>query len=284
MFSVYNYLNKLYKKKKNLKRKSPDHLKKSKALLIGINYENTSNSLYGCINDSKNVEKVLKRENYTELMMINDKTEQKPTYENIIKGIEWLVKDSHQYETIFFHYSGHGSNVFDNDGDEDDRRDECLVSLDNKMITDDILFEKLINQIKTRLVCIIDACHSGTMLDLEYSVKMSPQKVSGNSYNPNNWKSNEQIIRNEKKKLEHNFPVFFISGCQDNEYSADAYIKNSSQGALTYTFLDIYKYNKNITCKDLLKKIHIHLELSKYDQNPVFSTNDIENYNKIFEL
>ena len=63
-------------------------------------------------------------------------------------------------------------------GDEDDSKDECLVPLDYRksgMISDDFLNRvfSLINK-NTRVIAIIDACHSETMLDLPY------RYISGN--------------------------------------------------------------------------------------------------------
>jgi len=283
MFKVYNKISKLNTKLSNDKRKSPKTLRKSKALLIGINYKGTSSELHGCINDVKNVEKVLKKQNYTEIFMMTDDTETKPTFENIIKGIKWLVEDSEQYETLFLHYSGHGSNVKDTDGDEADHRDECLCSLDSKSITDDMLFDILVSKVKTDLTCVIDACHSGSMLDLQFNIKLAPKKIRMNKYNMDAWQSNEKIVRGPKT-LDHNHNIIMISGCQDNEYSADSFFENEARGALTHTFLEVYKYNKNITCKELLKQIHVKLELNNYKQNPVFSTNDLRNYVKPFDF
>ena len=69
-------------------------------------------------------------------------------------------------------YSGHGTYVKDVNDDEDDGKDECLVPLDYKesgMIFDDHL-NNILSLIHpdTRVVFIVDACHSETMLDLSY--------------------------------------------------------------------------------------------------------------------
>ena len=83
------------------------------ALLIGINYINTSHELYGCINDINNVKKILIRQyNFNEenIKIITDDSNDPPTREHIINGINWLVdKNKNGCNRLWFHYSGHGS-------------------------------------------------------------------------------------------------------------------------------------------------------------------------------
>jgi hypothetical protein len=38
--------------------------------------------------------------------------------------MKWLVKDAKMNDSLAFHYSGHGGQVVDKDGDEDDGYDE----------------------------------------------------------------------------------------------------------------------------------------------------------------
>ncbi len=41
-----------------------------------------------------------------------------PTKENMLGAMQWLVKDAHTHDSLFFHYSGHGGRTPDLDGDE----------------------------------------------------------------------------------------------------------------------------------------------------------------------
>lgn len=43
-----------------------------------------------------------------------------PTKANILKAMHWLVKDARPGDALFFHYSGHGGQTEDHDGDEGD--------------------------------------------------------------------------------------------------------------------------------------------------------------------
>jgi metacaspase-1 len=65
-----------------------------------------------------------------------------PTRENIIRAMHWLVKDARANDSLFFHFSGHGGQTEDLDGDESDGLDETIYPVDFKkvgMIVDDVL-------------------------------------------------------------------------------------------------------------------------------------------------
>ena len=94
-----------------------------------------------------------------------------PTRENIIEGMLWLVEGARPNDSLFFHYSGHGSQSTDYDGDEVDGSDETICPVDYKEageIVDDEMNALLVQQLPrgARLTAIFDSCHSATALDL----------------------------------------------------------------------------------------------------------------------
>ncbi|KAL4069199.1 caspase domain-containing protein [Scleroderma citrinum] len=103
---------------------------RKKALLIGINYIGQKRELRGCINDITNVKHFLTTQwGYREgdIVMLRDDTRnprQMPTRRNLIDAMRWLVKDAKSHDSLFFHYSGHGGQIPDTDGDETDGLDE----------------------------------------------------------------------------------------------------------------------------------------------------------------
>ncbi|KAG9120315.1 Ca(2+)-dependent cysteine protease [Ceratobasidium sp. 392] len=103
---------------------------RKKALTIGINYFGQTGELRGCINDSNNVKSFLcrqfgyKNEDIVQLTDDTSNPRQKPTKANIIAAMQWLVKDAQPNDSLFFHYSGHGGQTKDLDGDEADGQDE----------------------------------------------------------------------------------------------------------------------------------------------------------------
>ena len=60
----------------------------------------------------------------------DDHPHRMPTKKNISAAIHWLVKDARSGDHLFLHYSGHGTQVKDEDGDEADGKDEALVPCD----------------------------------------------------------------------------------------------------------------------------------------------------------
>lgn len=76
-----------------------------------------------------------------------------------------------------FHFSGHGSQQRNYTGEEVDGYDETLCPVDFEtqgMLVDDEINTTLVRPLPrgARLHAIIDACHSGTVLDLPYLCRM----------------------------------------------------------------------------------------------------------------
>lgn len=247
------------------------------ALLMGLNYEGSDAELRGCINDIENVHNVLKNVyNYKEenMMVMTDHSDVKPTCRNIITQLIKLAERTYEEDIseIWVSYSGHGTYIKDKNGDEDDKRDECLVPLDyyeNGLIADDTLNHvfALMNP-NVRLICIIDACHSETMLDLPY------RYVSGN----------KNVIENSTNTIKCN--CIMISGCRDNQTSADAYNINNSQdysGAMTSALLHVLEtFEYTITCWRLLKEMKKFLKRREFSQVPQISSTQLLNCAKLF--
>ena len=77
-----------------------------------------------------------------------------------------------------------------------------------------------------KLTCIFDCCHSGTVLDLRcnYRVQISKNNIDYN-------------IHIDKHYQPSKGDIIFISGCKDDQTSADAWEENKFQGAMTYCLL-----------------------------------------------
>lgn len=80
----------------------------------------------------------------------------------------WLIGQTRPGDRVFFLYSGHGTRVKDDNGDEADGEDEALAAYDadrvgGRLIRDDV-FNQLISELSGRMVVMVfDACHSGTI-------------------------------------------------------------------------------------------------------------------------
>ena len=169
--------------------------KRTKALLIGINYTGIKGSeLRGSHNDVKLVKKFITQMGFTDtpqtmkvLLDDGDKATGVPTKQNIIAAMKWLVQGAAPGDSLFMHYSGHGSQVDDLNGDEKSGMDQTLVPLDFKKfsgkdghIVDDDIHKNLVAQLPEdcKLFCLFDCCHSGTILDLPYTIKLTSELES----------------------------------------------------------------------------------------------------------
>ena len=244
---------------------------KKTALLIGINYIGTSNELNGCINDVKNMKDYLEEQGYEKIVVMTDEStavRYQPTKSNILREFKIMInKPKEENWKFFLHYSGHGSWKTDIQNEEVDGRDECLCTLDGLYITDDELFF-ILKRIKYthKLFSVIDACHSGTIMDLKSSVKCTTNTDTSQSF---------EIVFNKLKTLVlNNNNIRMISGCQDEQTSADAWIDSEAQGALTYSFLEALNNSSEFIVKDLLGDIHVILTTGGYTQKPVVSSSD----------
>jgi len=254
-----------------------------RAFLVGINYRGSECELGGCINDVIMMKEFLiNHYNYKEenILLLSDDTKNKPTRENILQGWEWLIsstkakdfkkkyvkmKNDEKYNYVF-HYSGHGSQVKDVNGDEEDGMDETICPIDFKkkgMIIDDDIREKLAKQVpeNSQLISIIDACHSESSFDLLWTAKVSIlnrfiAKIFGRK------------IKFELVKVGEYEPtmgeIIVLSGCKDKETSADIKINGKGNGALTYALIQVLQEAKfNIKCDELLINIRKYIKKNK---------------------
>ena len=108
------------------------------ACLVGINYQNTSNELHGCVNDVLKLKNILQTK--YDYDYITTLTNKQGTRNNILEGFTKLLQNSIEGDCLFFSFSGHGAFTKDLNSDEDDGNDEFIVCVDNKPIIDDEFF------------------------------------------------------------------------------------------------------------------------------------------------
>lgn len=165
--------------------KNPQGEGKCKALLVGINYVGTQNELQGCHNDVETMRRYLVKQGYSEddmKIMMDDGEHENPDKAGIIAGFQWLVEDAGPGDSLFFHYSGHGASVRDDDGDEADGKDEALCPVDLEsagLLRDDEVFKCLVGPLNdgVQLTAVLDCCHSGTILDLPYMFRADEESL-----------------------------------------------------------------------------------------------------------
>jgi hypothetical protein len=247
---------------------SVQSIKNRKALLIGLNYINSPYELNGCINDTIIMSNLLKNYNFTNIQLLNDTTDKKPTKQIIMNEIKNLLTSSQTGDLLFLLYSGHGSYTLDRNSDERDRRDEMIIPLDYNPILDDELKTLITTNLKkdVTLIALFDSCFSGTMLDLRFQYMDS---------------SNYDLFTENTKNTECKGNVLMISGCMDSQYSEETVLNNKVQGAMSWSFGQCI--NNNSTWRELLINMRDKLKSSGFRQIPQLSTDSIFNLDtKVF--
>uniref|UniRef100_A0A2P2JSE4 Metacaspase 8 n=1 Tax=Rhizophora mucronata TaxID=61149 RepID=A0A2P2JSE4_RHIMU len=143
-----------------------------KAVLIGINYPGTKAELKGCVNDVRRTYQCLvDRYGFNEedvvVLIDTDDSYTQPTGKNIKRALTHLVQSAEAGDFLFVHYSGHGTRLPAESGEDDDTGyDECIVPCDMNLITDDD-FRDLVDQVPEGccLTIVSDSCHSGGLID-----------------------------------------------------------------------------------------------------------------------
>jgi hypothetical protein len=286
-----------------------------KALLIGINYVGSKRPLKGCWNDVKNIRGFIK-EHYGFLeenmvVLTDEQTDSAfwPTKANILANATWLVKDAQPGDSLFFHYSGHGGQTADHDGDEDDGMDESIMSSDyltKGQITDDDLHKLMVDPLPAgvRLTCCFDSCHSGTVLDLPYlyrcdgEIEVFTDKknkeaahallAAGKQYQAGDTKAAFELLKTGVKELKRDRPVnaykqklieaktshadvIQFAGSMDSQTSADAKINGVATGAMSLALIKILSANPHPTYTEMLQSLQTNMK-KKYSQVPQMST------------
>lgn len=260
-----------------------------KALLIGINrYRIPGADLRGCVNDVNNLAGVLADLYGFAKGDIQTLTDARATQAAMQKGIRALVAGGRKGDVLLLHYSGHGANVPDADGDEADRRDEILCPHDldwKKPLLDDWLratFDKL--RAGVSLTVIMDCCHSGS----NTRALFPPDAKQVPRYLPNPWDimaaesgrklrgkvqgSLRRASRAARKRgdvVTVDIPELLITGCRDTQTSADAYLGGTYNGALTYALTKVLREAKGrIGHRELHARMLAWLKREDFDQVP----------------
>lgn len=257
---------------------------KAEALLFGINYVGTPSArLQGCINDVLSTADLLKRKlGFDKVTVLTDEANPtETTHAGMIRNLYAIAARSWKdgLDVVWLHYSGHGTQVVDQSGDEISGFDDALCPSD--FMTAGVVLDDVVKQLlrlfnpKTRVVFVVDACHSATMGDLRWL-----------------WDVPTGCVRAENVKgdpLDVN--VLMLSGCRDDQTSADAWVAKNRrfEGAMTSALLSLLQstelpsYLNDVT--KLVKRLNELVKSQGFEQVPCLSsTVDLTNPSSRFLL
>lgn len=271
-----------------------------KAFVVGIN-DYPRSGLDGCINDCRLVYKML--DDIYKFDKIKMLTDANATKGNIITELKNLVRGVQPGDTVYFHFSGHGTRVAVDDvslSEEVDGFDECIVPVDHRWespLRDHYVGNmfKLIPAGVTVLV-VLDMCHSGTGLRnpavTYFEDEGGAMKPVLNRFLPPPTESvlsapdmtvdwgtlmltknggNRGIVYNRPFIIEtvEQGDAILISGCEEGQTSADAWINGRYHGALTFYMVQTLMENDwKLPYNKLIEKVNSKTDQYDYDQNP----------------
>ncbi|XP_027106254.1 metacaspase-1 isoform X3 [Coffea arabica] len=232
---------------------------KKRAVLCAVSYYGQRHRLKGTVNDVRCMKYFLVERmgfpNDSILLLSEEEPNPSliPTKYNIRKALQWLVQGCQSGDSLVFHYSGHGSQQRDLNGDEIDGYDEMLLPVDHQIegtILDDEINATIVKPLPSgaKLHAIIDACHSGTVLDLPFLCRM-------NSEGYYVWEDHG-FLSSTYKGTSGGLAISF-SACDDHQVSVDtmALSGNAVTGAMTYSFIQAAQKEPGLTYGRLLNSM-----------------------------
>jgi metacaspase-1 len=263
-------------------------MSKRKSLHIGLNhvdpreYGGWDGELSGCINDANDMQAIAISQGFDAEQLIDGAA----TIEAVKDNLDAYAGELQAGDFLFLTYSGHGGQVPDQNGDEDDGYDETWCLYDSELV-DDSLYGALCSfKAGVRIFIMSDSCHSETVarrlpgearigvreerrafVELKSGPrsKRAPLEATMAEYDKNKDKYEAQKTwwtPTQMPGKDSPAKVVLISGCLDEQTSMDG----NGNGAFTEAFLKVWKKNGNgyrKTYKDLQLDVRAAIENSE---------------------
>jgi hypothetical protein len=260
--------------------------KEKYATLVGIdNYDNPSLALNGCKNDVNDAYDYLTKSLQFAPDNIRVLVDARARKAEILDRIRWMGSKVAQPETTCVAFqSSHGSQLRDRDGDElNDGMDECLIAYDlgpdwTGAVIDDEIRAAMDEGTgpagihpTSRFIFVVDACHSGTMTrnsppfgSKQYKIRYAPppMDIALRSL------GRDLSITRIAGTMASNRHIL-ISGCLDNQTSAETEFNGQVRGAMSYNlFSTLREMGNNLTWEELIGTISTKLANTGFSQRP----------------
>lgn len=212
------------------------------ALTIGLNsvdpkhYGGWSGDLMACEADAHDMADIARTQGFNvTTLLTKDATRQRVT-----EAIRDAAKKLQPGDIFMLSYSGHGGQVPDRNSDEKDMIDETWCLYDGQLIDDEnnALFSEFAQGV--RILVFSDSCHSGSVTKAAYYHKemnmratnvdihqtryrFMPTDMAYRTYHLNREFYDQILKRPDLRESENKVKAstILISGCQDNQLSAD---------------------------------------------------------------
>lgn len=220
------------------------------SLHLGLNsvdpahYGGWSGDLVACEADANDMAELAGAQGFAVTKLLT----RKATRKALTAAMEAAAAKLKAGDAFFLSYSGHGGQLPDKNDDEPDAEDETWCLWDGEIVDDEMaaLYAKFAAGV--RIIVLSDSCHSGTVtklrafgLDSESNsgggkrYRFMPPDVAQATYRKNR-KIYDPILKGPKAP-DTKATVLLISGCQDNQLSADG----NFNGLFTGMLLKVWK-------------------------------------------
>jgi hypothetical protein len=179
------------------------------------------------------------------------------TRTKVVGEISRAAKSLKSGDIFMLSYSGHGGQLPDLNSDEPDAQDETWCLYDGELVDDELYSHLGTFAQGVRVLVFSDSCHSGTVVKLAYyrgtvldrtlglgshevRYRFMPPDVALRTYR-NNRSFYDKILKDRRIKDSEQTvkaSVLLISGCQDNQLSADG----DFNGLFTAQLLRVWKH------------------------------------------
>ena len=135
---------------------------------VGLNsvdpshYDGWSGRLKACEQDAKDMQAIATKAGFQTQLLLT----QHATSTAVVSALKNAAQTLKSGDILLLTYSGHGGQVPDTNGDEDDGQDETLCLYDRMFIDDELFSMWSMFAEGTRILMLADSCHRGTLLKL----------------------------------------------------------------------------------------------------------------------
>ncbi|MFJ3582430.1 caspase family protein [Streptomyces sp. NPDC090127] len=206
-------------------------------------YEGWDGALVACENDARDMAALARAAGFADTVLLTPDC----TVDQVTAALQEAAGRLAPGDVLLFTYSGHGGQVPDATGDDDepDALDETLVLYDRQFLDDEVNREFRGFADGVRIVALLDCCHSGSGIELPGSYPPEPRVRMMPVFRQQEIYARDQGFFEElRRSLAKDSPngeaaearALLISGCQDNQYSADGDVN----GAFTAALLEVW--------------------------------------------
>ncbi|MFF3314678.1 caspase domain-containing protein [Streptomyces sp. NPDC003035] len=216
---------------------------------VGLNtvdpdrYEGWDGALVACENDAHDMARLARAAGFSDTVLLTAEC----TVDNVTAALRQAAGKLAPDDILLFTYSGHGGQVPDVTGadDEPDALDETLVLFDRQFLDDELHQEFRGFADGVRIVALLDCCHSGSGIELpgapvpETGIRLMPVPKQQQIY-----ERDQGFFEQLQRSLVKASPggeaagpdAILVAACQDNQFASDGPVN----GAFTEALLEVW--------------------------------------------